>query len=30
MMRPTLTTGTEAAYVSTAPIWSSVFSLLRI
>ncbi len=29
-MRPTLTTGTEAAYVRTALIWSSVFSLARM
>src|ERR1044072_9322065 len=29
-MRPTFTTGTEAAYVSTAPIWSRVLSLLRM
>ncbi len=29
-IRPTLTTGTEPAYVSTAPICSSVLSLLRM
>ncbi|CAM5533294.1 hypothetical protein SALBM311S_01892 [Streptomyces alboniger] len=29
-IRPTFTTGTDAAYVSTAPIWSRVLSLLRM